>query len=129
MHEWSATQKNLLFISGHTHKPVFASLDHIERLNKQLEKAKRQNDTKAIEDLEAELEYRKAEYAGKQFHKTMVKPSYFNSGCCCFSDGDITGIEIDGDNIQLIQWKEENGTIKKTVLEHSPISYIFEELE
>jgi predicted phosphodiesterase len=39
MYEWSATQKNLLFISGHTHKPVFASLDHIDRLTKQLQKA------------------------------------------------------------------------------------------
>jgi len=128
MYEWSATQGDLLFISGHTHKPVFASLDHIERLNKQLAKAKEHNDTKAIQEIEAELEHRKVEYAGKQFHKTMVKPTYFNSGCCCFSDGDITGIEIDGDNIQLVKWKEENGEVKRTVLEHSPLSYIFDEL-
>ena len=129
MYEWSATQKDLIFISGHTHKPVFASLDHIERLNKQMEKARQQNDLKAIQDIEAELEYRKAAYAGKQFHKTMVKPSYFNSGCCCFNDGDITGIEIEGDNIQLVKWKEENGEVKRAVLEHSPLSYIFEELK
>jgi len=128
MYEWSATQKDLLFISGHTHKPVFASLDHIERLTKQLVKAKEKQDTAAIENIEAELEKRKKEYAGKQFHKTMVIPSYFNSGCCCFSDGDITGIEIEGDNIRLVKWKEENGQSQRVVLEESALSYIFEKI-
>lgn len=129
MYEWSAMQKNLLFISGHTHKPVFASLDHIERLNKQMEKAKAQNDDAAMQALEAELEKRKAEYAGKQFHKTMVTPTYFNSGCCCFSDGDITGIEIEGDNIRLVKWQEEeNGQSHRIILEQSPLSYLFEKM-
>jgi predicted phosphodiesterase len=128
MYEWSATQKDLLFISGHTHKPVFASLDHIERLTKQLEKARTTQDTTAIHDIEAELEKRKAEYAGKQFHKTMVIPSYFNSGCCCFIDGDITGIEIEGDNIRLVKWKEESGQSHRVILEQSPLSYLFEKI-
>lgn len=128
MYEWSATQKDLLFISGHTHKPVFASLDHIERLTKQLEKANAKQDREAIQNLEAQLEKRKAEYAGKQFHKTMVIPSYFNSGCCCFTDGDITGIEIEEDNIRLVKWKEENGQSHRIILEQSPLSYLFEKL-
>ena len=128
MYEWSATQKDLLFISGHTHKPVFASLDHIERLTKQLEKASAKQDAAAIHDIEAELEKRKAEYAGKQFHKTMVTPSYFNSGCCCFADGDITGIEIEGDNIRLVKWKEESGQSHRIILEQSPLSYLFEKI-
>jgi hypothetical protein len=126
MYEWSATQPNLLFISGHTHKPVFASLDHIERITKQMEKAKVANDTAALQILEEELERRKKEYAGKQFHKTMVTPSYFNTGCCCFSDGDITGIEIEGDAIRLVKWKEESGQCHRIVLEQSPLSYIFD---
>jgi hypothetical protein len=128
MYEWSAQQKDLVFISGHTHKPVFASLDHIERLGKQMEAAKKRNDTAAMKTLTEELERRKSEYAGKQFHKTMVKPSYFNTGCCCFSDGDITGIEIEGDNIRLIKWEEVDGVHKRTVLEQAPLSYIFDEL-
>jgi hypothetical protein len=128
MYEWSATQKDLLFISGHTHKPVFASLDHIERLTKQLEKAKQKQDTEEIQNIEAALEKRKAEYAGKQFHKTMVIPSYFNSGCCCFADGDVTGIEIEGDNIRLIKWSEENGQSHRQILEQSSLSYIFEKI-
>jgi len=128
MYQWSATQKNLLFISGHTHKPVFASLDHLERLTTQLAKAKEDNNAERIATLEAELEKRKAEYAGKQFLKTMVVPSYFNSGCCCFFDGDITGIEIADGDIRLIKWEIEKEVSTRKILEQSPLSYIFDKL-
>jgi Uncharacterized protein conserved in bacteria len=129
MYEWSAENDDLIFISGHTHKPVFASLDHIERITKQMEEARNRNDLVKLQELAEELELRKAEYAGKQFHKTMVKPSYFNTGCCCFSDGDITGIEIEGDNIRLIKWEEnDNGASERKVLEQAPLSYIFDQL-
>lgn len=128
MYQWSATQNNLIFISGHTHKPVFASLDHIEMLTKKLAQAKAANDLAAIPALEAELAKRKAEYAGKQFHKTMVKPTYFNTGCCCFEDGDITGIEIEGDGISLVKWKTINDQPQRMVLEQSQLSYIFEKI-
>jgi len=129
MYQWSATQKNMLFISGHTHKPVFASLDHVERLTKQIEEAKAKGDTQRAATLQAELDKRKAEYAGKQFHKTMVVPSYFNTGCCCFFDGDITGIEITDGEIQLIKWEETaNGGSHRKVLEHAPLRYLFDQL-
>jgi predicted phosphodiesterase len=130
MYQWSATQKDLLFISGHTHKPVFASLDHVERLTKQIEEAKAKGDTQRVATLQIELNKRKAEYAGKQFHKTMVVPSYFNTGCCCFFDGDITGIEITGGDIQLIKWEETSeGDSKRKVLEHAPLRYLFDQLQ
>jgi len=129
MYEWSATQKNMIFISGHTHKPVFASLDHIDRLNKQLKKAREQKNDDLVKKLLEELEKRKAEYDGKQFHKTMAIPSYFNSGCCCFADGDITVIEIEGDSICLVKWQEDNGTPQRVILEQSSLSYIFDCLE
>jgi predicted phosphodiesterase len=129
MHEWSATQHNLIFISGHTHKPVFASMDHIDRLTKQLQQAQKANDDKAIAFIQQELEKRKAEYAGKQQIITKAKPSYFNSGCCCFEDGDITGIEMAGGFIRLIKWQEENGKPQRLVLEEAELSYVFEQLE
>ena len=128
MYEWSATQKNLVFISGHTHKPVFASLDHIDRLNKQLKKAEEENNSGMIKELYEELGKRKAEYEGKQFHKTMAIPSYFNTGCCCFVDGDISLIEIEGDSIRLVKWQEENDVCKRIVLEQAPLTYIFDQL-
>ncbi len=129
MHDWSSTQKNLIFISGHTHKPVFASLDHIDRLTKELQQAQKSKDEKAITSINAELEKRKAEYAGKEQVKTKAKPCYFNSGCCCFDDGDITGIEIADGFIRLIKWNEEHGESKRVVLEESELSYVFERLK
>lgn len=126
MYEWSATHENLLFVSGHTHKPVFASLDHMDRLAKQLERAKNENNLQAIESIQKEIEKRKAEYAGKKLVKTMAKPSYFNTGCCCFSDGDLTGIEIENGYIRLVKWdaNEKGGT--RIVLEESPLFYLFD---
>jgi predicted phosphodiesterase len=129
MYEWSATQKDLVFISGHTHKPVFASLDHIERLAKQLERARTANDLQQAEYAEKQLEKRKAEYAGKKIVRTMAMPTYFNSGCCCFNDGDITGIEIADGFIRLIKWETVENESKRTVLEESPLFYLFDRLE
>jgi hypothetical protein len=110
---------------------VFASLDHVERLTKKLEQAKQSGNQELIQSVSAELEKRKAEYAGKRFHKTMVIPSYFNTGCCCFVDGDITGIEIADGDIRLIKWEQEKEGAASTrkVLESSALSYIFEQLE
>jgi predicted phosphodiesterase len=129
MYEWSATQNDMIFISGHTHKPVFASLDHIERLAKQLELARDMNDQIKIEFLQKELEKRKEEYAGKKFVRSMAKPTYFNSGCCCFNDGDITGIEIAEGFIRLIKWETVEKESKRKVLEESPLFYLFDQLE
>jgi predicted phosphodiesterase len=129
MYEWSATQKDLIFISGHTHKPVFASLDHIDRLTKQLQKAVASNDEATAKTITQELENRKLEYAGKKLVKTMAHPSYFNSGCCCFSDGDVTGIEIENGFIRLIKWETaDDGSSIRKVLEESPLDYIFDSL-
>ena len=129
MYEWSAQQKQLIFISGHTHKPVFASFDHIDLLNHQLQDAKLAADAAAINKIETDLAVYTKEYEGKKFIKSMAYPSYFNSGCCCFDDGDCTGIEIEGGYIRLVKWetKTEGGTEKK-VLEESPLSYIFDQL-
>lgn len=128
MYEWSATRRDIILVSGHTHKPVFASLDHIDRLNKQLEKAQEKQDVDAVVQIQKELEARKLEYAGKKLVKTMAHPSYFNSGCCCFSDGDCTGIEIADGFIRLVKWKDDGQGPVKKVLEESPLFYIFDQL-
>jgi predicted phosphodiesterase len=129
MYEWSKEQLNLIFISGHTHKPVFASLDHMERLSLQLEHAKANNNTSLVERTEKEIQLRMKDYAGKVQHRTMVKPSYFNAGCCCFGDGDVTGIEISDGFIRLVKWQSEGEKSKRIVLEESELGYILEELQ
>ena len=39
----------------------------------------------------------------------MDQPSYFNTGCCCFADGDVTGLEIDSGEIRLVRWLDNEG--------------------
>lgn len=104
MYEWVAQKKNILLITGHTHQPVFESLTHIESLYRKLSIAREAKDTATIEKIEAEIHLKKLE--GQTIPDfTAYKSTYFNSGCCCFDDGDITGIEIADGNIRLIKWK------------------------
>lgn len=104
MYEWSAGQQNLLLITGHTHQPVFKSLTHLEKLYAELGKAKAANNEPLINDLQHQITER--HFKGDQIGTFgNYKPCYFNSGCCCFDDGDITGIEIEGGYIRLIKWK------------------------
>lgn len=89
MHQWSSNRKNTILITGHTHKPVFGSGKYSAHPSNAIEKEINEK----------------------------LKPSYFNSGCCCYNDGDITGIEIEGGFIRLIKWHEENNTSSRKILE------------
>jgi predicted phosphodiesterase len=66
-------------------------------------------------------------YNNETLHK--LAPTYFNTGCCCFNDGDITGIEISQQNISLIKWTTGlNGLSKKVVLEQISLQELFKDL-
>ena len=117
MYEWSAVQKDTLLITGHTHQPVFVSLTHIERLYRELQAAKLKNDPVSMEQVEKEIRKREKEFAAVAIDYLTMKPSYFNSGCCCFIDGDITGIEIEDGKIRLIKWTSKNEIPQRQVLE------------
>ena len=101
MYEWSSNKKNLLLITGHTHKPVFASGKY---------------STNTIHKINT------TEVSGS------VKPGYFNTGCCCFNDGDITGIEIAHGFIRLIKWHTNQGVSERFVLEEKNLEDIVMEL-
>jgi len=121
MYEWSAQQKDTILITGHTHQPVFTSLTHIERLYKDFQKARLDNDLTAVSTLEKEIRKREKEFSAVSVDYLTMKPSYFNSGCCCFIDGDITGIEIADGDIRLIKWTLENESPQRKVLEQISI--------
>jgi predicted phosphodiesterase len=99
MYEWSSQHNNLVLITGHTHQPVFESLTHLERI--QREEAKKEDRDNPF---------------------TKVKPSYFNTGCCCFDDGDITGIEISHGMIRLVKWEANNGISQRVELEKTELA-------
>ncbi len=99
MYEWSSKQKDLLLITGHTHQPVFESLTYLERLQQ------------------------------NQAGARTVKPTYFNTGCCCFDDGDITGIEIIDGAIKLIKWEWSDGVSERVELASSSVESLVSQLD
>ncbi len=122
MYEWSRDQHDLLLVTGHTHQPVFESLTHIERLYRQLLFARQMKDASMMATLEEEIRSRKFEYSNISEEYLNLKPTYFNTGCCCFDDGAITGIEISEGVLRLIEWKEKGGKMERILLEEAPLS-------
>jgi predicted phosphodiesterase len=112
MYEWSAKQNAMLLLTGHTHQPVFKSFTEIESLYNKLAQAKQNSDERLIAELQAK---------GDQLPDfSYYLDTYFNSGCCCFDDGDITGIEIADNSIRLIKWGNSGtDTSLRRILEES----------
>ncbi len=115
MYQWAASQERLVLITGHTHRPVFESQTHadevMEKLTAVLAQLIHDPDNPELRqqaaELEAELEWIRAQGQQPPGHEGDAKsqqPAYFNTGCCCYSDGDITGLEIDGDRIRLVRF-------------------------
>jgi hypothetical protein len=129
MYQWSESQKNLFLITGHTHQPVFESLTHIERLYRQLLFAQRIKDESMIASLQKEIQFRKFQYQNVSPDYLQLKPTYFNAGCCCFNDGDITGIEIEGDCFRMIKWTAKDGKANRMILEEVPLSELLTSLK
>ncbi|MEI9912087.1 MAG: hypothetical protein WDO71_22010 [Bacteroidota bacterium] len=117
MYEWSSLQKDLLLVTGHTHQPVFTSLTHLERLYKKFQLAKQGNKAEQVTELQNEIRKIEKEFSAVAVDYMSMKPFYFNSGCCCFSDGDITGIEIADGCIRLVKWKRKEEQSQREVLE------------
>lgn len=124
MYEWSSAQQDVALITGHTHQPVFESMTHLERLYKQLLIARQQQDEEAIAHLQQEIAFRRQEYDHVTDDYLHLKSSYFNTGCCCFVDGDITGIEIDNGMIRLIKWKSNQSVSERIPLEQVALDAI-----
>jgi predicted phosphodiesterase len=95
MYEWAAARNDLVLVAGHTHNPVFVSKPHVatlERVHDHLSDTPDRSAEAAQLDLEiswAKNEDSEAEPAAGP----RDRGCYFNSGCCCFSNGDITGID------------------------------------
>ncbi|HEY0039398.1 MAG TPA: metallophosphoesterase [Flavisolibacter sp.] len=126
MYEWSEGQKNLLLITGHTHQPVFESLTYIERLYRQLQIAEQMDDDTMLELIREEIKKRRFEYNHVSHDYLVMKPTYFNSGCCCFNDGDITGIEIENGYLRLIKWSAKGNVSKRQVLEEEKLAFLLQ---
>ena len=119
MYEWSSLQNDRILITGHTHQPVFGSLTHLERLYKKVLVARKAGNLKEVEETEIEIRKREREYRSVSIDYLQMLPSYFNTGCCCYRDGDITGIEITFEKITLVKWTPDG---KRQSLEEITLS-------
>jgi hypothetical protein len=137
LYAWAAAQRDLILIAGHTHRPVWAARTHLQRLLRDIETLE-QNPQPGDPAWEAALEQAKRDAARKReesppeydMDDERLRPCYFNTGCCKFSDGDITGIEIDGGTLRLVKWADpgSNPDPKPVTLESGELAGFFSEL-
>ena len=96
MYEWAAARNDLILIAGHTHNPVFVSIPDLATLERvQGDLYKKPDDDDAAGQLDRDIDSARSEASGdNRSQGARGRSCYFNSGCCCFSNGDITGIEL-----------------------------------
>jgi hypothetical protein len=134
MYEWVRQKNNLLLIAGHTHRPVFLSLTHPDQVMREIEEVQaaleaadpadhelRKKLRQRLAALSAELEWIRAQELAQPGeegdHDLPAKtPRYFNTGCCCFLDGKITGLELVDGQIRLIRWPDDEGKPRPKIL-------------
>lgn len=119
MFNWANSFNNQIVICGHTHDAIFMSSEEIYKLNKEIRGLKmllrdrtitqkrRKQITQQIDNLRNRIRHFKEmepNIGGDDDQKSV----YFNTGCCSYSDGSITGIEICEGSIQLIEWSSED---------------------
>ncbi len=131
MYHWASTQGKLILIAGHTHRPVWSSRTHLEKLLWQytsliqLKPEQRPTDyAEQLNYLKAEIEEREAKFPPCN-DTIKTRPSYFNTGCCRFEDGDITGIELEDGELRLVKWGKKEAQFQRVELERAPLEEIF----
>jgi hypothetical protein len=129
LYNWAVEREGLALIAGHTHHPVFfgraGSLGSkgLKNLNRDLEGARKGGDPDEIAAARARLEFAKVPQSTRGLE--MEQPCYFNTGCCCFADGDITGIEIDCDTMRLVRWLDDGGAPQSIRLAEMKLKDVF----
>ena len=136
MYAWSCDQEKVVLIAGHTHRPVFKSESHEEVVRRALRKAEEEfarhpgnaRLQQRVAELAAELEWILAQNQLAPRDSPMIefkKPSYFNSGCCAFLDGDVTGLELSDGEIRLVRWPDDEDRPLPRVLAQAKLKDVF----
>jgi len=143
IYHWVTNRPGLVLIAGHTHAPVFASYTHRARLLKTLTTAranietlsddKRTDETIRVDKLSSDLQNLESKLSPEERQKSEPfenpLPCYFNTGCCSFEDGDITGIEMSAGEIRLVRWPDDNDNPRPKVLEDGNLKEIFQAIQ
>jgi hypothetical protein len=94
MYGFAASRPGLVLLAGHTHHPVWEGLS----FEQAMQMMQMQGMTPEVDSAWVQQEMAEAVTLPGR------KPSYFNSGCCAYRDGSITGLEIADGEIRLVRW-------------------------
>jgi UDP-2,3-diacylglucosamine pyrophosphatase LpxH len=127
-----------VLIAGHTHKPVFGTStppkpEHRPLPEVRAELAAAEARSPAERDelaaLRAELGWIEAiERSTEPAPIPIEPPCYFNTGCCSFPDGDVTGIEIADGMVRLVRWPDNEGEPLPKILVENDLRAILADL-
>jgi predicted phosphodiesterase len=131
MFEWARSKDHppLVLIAGHTHRPIYwdetppvPPATRISGLAHRLDAARHAGaPPEQLAELHAALEYARGEQRWQTDPPEPVEPPcYFNTGCCAFSDGDITAIEIADGEIRLVRFPDDDSQPHPKLLSDPP---------
>ncbi|HVD56829.1 MAG TPA: hypothetical protein VNC17_08290 [Thermoleophilaceae bacterium] len=116
MATWAdAHPERVVLVAGHTHRPVFPGQLPPDRgrEHREAEQAYRSARSTGERVAEArathELARVRAERESPHEPIDLKRPSYFNTGCCSFGDGDVTGLEFAEGRVRLVRWLDNEG--------------------
>ena len=127
MYEWAAARNDLVLIAGHTHNPVFVSRPHVATLERVHQHLRDRDDSGSEPARQAEIEiaWARREGMGDEAQTSRDRGCYFNSGCGCFFNGDVTGIELADGEIRLVRWTVDSDDPGERVVEARDLATIF----
>ncbi|MFO7768512.1 MAG: hypothetical protein R6W82_06125 [bacterium] len=134
MYLWARTHPGMALIAGHTHKPVFLMHENVEAMRAGLEinREDRDVDMQELARERADLEWVRAGQRHRFYEMDELLrplcPCYFNTGCCSFADGEITGIEITEGRIRLVQWPDDRGRPRPRTLASADLREVLGDL-
>lgn len=127
IYEWARQRADLLLVCGHTHHPVFMSTAWEQTVREELEALRLTSASpEQIAMKEAQLHWVAADL--DELRTSLpedARPCYFNTGCCSYSDGSITGIEIVDGRIRLVRWSGEGGSPKRHAIREADLANVF----
>ena len=130
MYAWAAAQSKTILVAGHTHRPVWSSRTHLQKLEAELAALRAAGPgavhAERIAALEARVADRHREHPPCN-DTAKTTPAYFNTGCCIFDDGDVTGMEIEDGMLRLVKWPA-GGAADREVFEEERLDAVFARL-
>jgi hypothetical protein len=133
MFRWARTHaERPVLIAGHTHRPVFGASKPrrvvrrpVEEVEAEIERAR--GDPTRLAELRAELEFARAARRRPDPPPLAIDPPcYFNTGCCSFGDGDVTGLELVDGKLRLVRWPNDDAEPRAKVLVEDDLAGILE---